>query len=59
MCDPARSQTSKITKEGTEQLAELIPENLAQSFDDYSTSSFLKQTGNNGFEWTGSMTDRR
>ena len=49
-------------KDETEQLISLAPvrENVAlydQSSDDYSTSSSLKQTSNDGFEWTGAMND--
>ena len=50
----------RIMKDETEQLIERVPENVAvydQSSDGYSTSSSLKQTSNNAFEWTGAMTD--
>ena len=52
-CDPAMPYISKITKGETEQLIALVPENVAlydKSYDDYSTSSALKQTLNNGFQ---------
>ena len=59
-CDPAMPYISKITKGETEQLIALVPENVAlydKSYDDYSTSSALKQTLNDGFQWTGAMND--
>ena len=52
-CDPAMPYISKITKGETEQLIALVPENVAlydKSYDDYSTSSALNQTLNNGFQ---------
>ena len=58
--DPAMPEISKIMKGWTEQLIALVQENVAlydQSADDYCTSSSLKQTSNNGFEWTDAMTD--
>ena len=60
-CDPVILKISKITKdEIVEQLLALVRENVAfydQSSDDHGTSSSLKQTSNNRFEWTGVMTD--
>lgn len=51
---PATPKVSKMTKEETEQLIELVQENVAlynPGFDDYSnTSSSLKQMPNNSFQ---------
>ena len=52
-CDPAMPQISKTIEDETAQLVALVRENVAfcdQGSDDYSTSSSLKQTSNDGVE---------